>query len=222
LCLKLKFSRIDFLTVKTKAELSDKQIIMSRPIRTAFRSATKARSSLSKQILPNLPRATSFRYSSGTSSGDRTGFPDGRRLLTTLAVGGAVLGAALYYADSQGYFKDLFDKRTVATRYANAQELQSAIRELQDAFPEKNRVQTDPDALGTYGDTPHSYHTGRSHAVIVSARSTEDVIKVVNISRKYKVPIVPYASATSLEGHIAGVSSVLKYYIGLELIEVSP
>jgi D-lactate dehydrogenase (cytochrome) len=39
----------------------------------------------------------------------------------------------------------------------------------------------------------------------VAATSTEDVVKVVNISRKYKVPIIPFGVGNSLEGHFAGV-----------------
>ena len=39
----------------------------------------------------------------------------------------------------------------------------------------------------------------------VRPKSTEDVVKVINIARKYRVPIVPYSGATSLEGHFSGV-----------------
>ncbi|KAH9934931.1 FAD-linked oxidase-like protein [Fomitopsis serialis] len=42
------------------------------------------------------------------------------------------------------------------------------------------------------------------HSVAVRPQSTEDVVKIVNIARKYRVPIVPYSGATSLEGHFSG------------------
>jgi FAD/FMN-containing dehydrogenase len=42
----------------------------------------------------------------------------------------------------------------------------------------------------------------------VHPKSTEDVVKIVNIARKYRVPIVPYSGATSLEGHFSGVDAM--------------
>lgn len=35
--------------------------------------------------------------------------------------------------------------------------------------------------------------------------STDDVVKVVKVSRKYRIPITPYSGGTSLEGHFGGV-----------------
>lgn len=40
----------------------------------------------------------------------------------------------------------------------------------------------------------------------VRPKSTEDVVKIVNLARKHRVPIIPYSGATSLEGHFSGVS----------------
>lgn len=40
--------------------------------------------------------------------------------------------------------------------------------------------------------------------VVVFAQSTEDVVIAVNVSRKYRVPIIAYSGATSLErNHVA-------------------
>lgn len=49
----------------------------------------------------------------------------------------------------------------------------------------------------------------------VRPRSTEDVVKVVDVARQYRIPVVPYSGATSLEGHFSGVrpSSVLSHFI---------
>ena len=47
---------------------------------------------------------------------------------------------------------------------------------------------------------------GSSPTVVVYPNSTEDVVKIVNISRKYRMPIVPYSGATSLEGQYRAVS----------------
>jgi hypothetical protein len=43
----------------------------------------------------------------------------------------------------------------------------------------------------------------------VRPRSTLDVVKVVKIARKYRVPITPYSGATSLEGQFSGVGVML-------------
>jgi hypothetical protein len=40
---------------------------------------------------------------------------------------------------------------------------------------------------------------------VVYPTSTEDVVKIVNVARKYRMPIVPYSGGTSLEGHFTGV-----------------
>jgi D-lactate dehydrogenase (cytochrome) len=40
---------------------------------------------------------------------------------------------------------------------------------------------------------------------VVYPDSTEDVVKIVNVAKKYHMPIIPYSGGTSLEGHFAGV-----------------
>jgi hypothetical protein len=52
---------------------------------------------------------------------------------------------------------------------------------------------------------------GWPHSVVVYPDSTEDVVKIVNVARKYRMPIVPYSGGTSLEGHFAGVSTHLPH-----------
>ncbi len=43
--------------------------------------------------------------------------------------------------------------------------------------------------------------------------STEDVVKIVNVARKYRMPIVPYSGGTSVEGHFAGVRNHHPYIL---------
>lgn len=81
------------------------------------------------------------------------------------------------------------------------------MQELQVVLP--NQVDVDSLAIEAYGFSPHTYLPGSPHAVDVAVTSTEDVVKVVNISRKYKVPIVPFGVGSSLEGHFAGVGPSL-------------
>ena len=92
-------------------------------------------------------------------------------------------------------------------KYGGPKEVQQAIKELQAALP--SQVRTDPLTVEAYGSSPHTYFPGSPHAVYVAATSTDDVVKVVNISRRYKVPIIPFGVGNSLEGHFVGVSPSL-------------
>lgn len=100
-----------------------------------------------------------------------------------------------------------------AHQYASKQEIQQAIQELRKALPEEGLVLTDPDSLKLYGHSDNSYHPTSPHSVIVRPRGTEDVVHIVNVARKYRVPLVPYSGATSLEGHFSGVRSVLRWLL---------
>jgi len=50
---------------------------------------------------------------------------------------------------------------------------------------------------------------GSPHSIVVHVRTTEDVVKVVKISKRYLVPIVPYSGGTSLEGNLSAVRNLL-------------
>jgi len=105
-------------------------------------------------------------------------------------------------------------------KYGGQKEVQQAIKELQAALPSQVRV--DILTVEAYGSSPYNYLPGLPHAVHVAATSTEDVVKVVNISRKYKVPIIPFGGGNSLEGQFTGVSppSLAELYIWFEMQEI--
>jgi hypothetical protein len=103
---------------------------------------------------------------------------------------------------------DNLDPWTFVAQYASPDEIKLAISELRKVLPAKSQVDTNPDDLRIYGSSDNSYHPTSRHSVVVHAHSTEDVVHVVNISRKFKVPIIAYGGATSLEGHFSGVSSL--------------
>ncbi|KAG6379222.1 D-lactate dehydrogenase cytochrome oxidoreductase [Boletus reticuloceps] len=96
---------------------------------------------------------------------------------------------------------------SLASSYGSPDDVEEAIKELRHAFPGQHRVQTNKDSLERYGSSENSYHPSSPHTVIVHVKSTQDVVTVVNISRKYRVPLVPYSGATSLEGHYSGYPS---------------
>ncbi|KAF8991636.1 FAD-linked oxidase-like protein [Cyathus striatus] len=79
----------------------------------------------------------------------------------------------------------------------------AAIAELKTLFPDED-VSTDAADLHSHGFSENDYHPDVPHSVIVYPRSTEDVVKIVKVANKYRMPITPYSGATSLEGHYRG------------------
>ncbi|KAI4521192.1 hypothetical protein K525DRAFT_201887 [Schizophyllum commune Loenen D] len=89
--------------------------------------------------------------------------------------------------------------------YGSPEDFQKAIHELRDAFGDL--VSTEPDVLLQHGMSPYQQEPGKPHAVVVSPRTTEEVVKVVKIATKYRMPVVPYGGATAIEGHFHGASA---------------
>ncbi len=50
-----------------------------------------------------------------------------------------------------------------------------------------------------------SYHRSVMPDAVAFARSTEDVVEIVRICARHRVPIIPYGTGTSLEGHVAAL-----------------
>jgi D-lactate dehydrogenase (cytochrome) len=50
-----------------------------------------------------------------------------------------------------------------------------------------------------------SYHPSAPPDAVAFARSTEEVSAIVKICARHKVPVIPYACGTSLEGHVAAL-----------------
>ncbi|KAI5894164.1 uncharacterized protein SCHCODRAFT_02688172 [Schizophyllum commune H4-8] len=90
--------------------------------------------------------------------------------------------------------------------YGSPEDFQRAINELRDAFGD-DLVSTEPDVLLQHGMSPYQQEPGKPHAVVVSPRSTEEVVKIVKIATKYRMPVVPYGGATAIEGHFHGASA---------------
>ncbi|TFY61815.1 hypothetical protein EVG20_g6914 [Dentipellis fragilis] len=123
------------------------------------------------------------------------------RALTVAA--SLVFGSSIALAACAFYFR----AGTQKTSYATPAELSRAISELQVRLPGAQKVVTDVEVVRAYGASDNSYHPSSPHAVVVRPESTEDVVAIVNIARKFRVPITAYSGATSLEGHFAGYPS---------------
>src|SRR5690625_5740442 len=50
-----------------------------------------------------------------------------------------------------------------------------------------------------------SYHAGFPPDAVAFAQSTEEVVEIVRLCNEYRIPIVPFGTGTSLEGHIAAL-----------------
>ena len=148
--------------------------------------------------------------SSNTRGGVSSALPT-----STIVVGLVGIGSAAYaYGLGLGNGRATAPPQVVSpykSKYGGPEEVQQAIGELRAALP--GQVRTDPLTVEAYGSSPHTYQPSLPHAVYVTATSTDDVVKVVNISRKYKVPIIPFGVGNSLEGQFAGVSPSLIWLV---------
>ncbi len=155
-------------------------------------------------------------------------------LLTSLTTG--LLGYAI--ARSGSLAGTDIDKQPQPS-YGSPEDFQRAITELKEIFgPEEDSpgdlVSTNSDVLHDHGFSTFIYHEGMTsfffpsvasrkanrqlvgmlHSVVVFPRSTEDVVKVVKIATKYRMPVIPYSGATNLEGHTRGVSINVSFFYG--------
>ncbi|TFK29816.1 D-lactate dehydrogenase cytochrome oxidoreductase [Coprinopsis marcescibilis] len=154
-------------------------------VRSRSYSSTPPKPSL---LLQYCPWSSAFRGSLGA-----------RAFLQAIAYSLIIVGG-LQYANIERSVSPNLE----TTQYGSVEDVKKAIEELRVAFNDPQAVATDPESLKIYGSSEHSYHPISPHAVIVRPKSTDDVVKVVNIARRYRVPIVPYSGATSLEGHFSG------------------
>lgn len=65
----------------------------------------------------------------------------------------------------------------------------------------EDRISLDDDELEQRGKEMSGYATPSNPQVVVWPDTTEDVSEILKIANKHKIPVVPYAAGTSLEGH---------------------
>lgn len=93
-------------------------------------------------------------------------------------------------------------------QYGDAADFAKALKEMQKAL-KPEQVSTDKAVLTDHGGSNHHHHSAVPHRAVIYPSSTEDVVAIVNTCRKYRIPIVPFAGGTSLEGHTSGVRTLL-------------
>ncbi|KII88916.1 hypothetical protein PLICRDRAFT_53420 [Plicaturopsis crispa FD-325 SS-3] len=128
----------------------------------------------------------------------------GYKTLGAFVLGSAVALGAGILALRNGYALPGGPPSSTESKYGSLDDAQAAIAELRKALPSKEAIDVDIETLRLYGFSENSYHPSSPHSVVVRPRTTEDVVKVVNISRKYRIPIVAFSGGTALEGHFSG------------------
>ncbi|KAF8558658.1 hypothetical protein OG21DRAFT_1595268 [Imleria badia] len=161
---------------------------------------------VSRSFRPPSLRTPRSRHASTSSTLPNSRITSGVRVLLGYTIGTLAtppsLLASLGLARLQASTED--DEPT----YGTSEDFQKAIQELRDTFSnqghESGVVSTDPDDLHVHGFSVNDYHPGALHTVVVYPRSTEDVINIVKIATKYRMPVTPFSGGTSLEGNFRG------------------
>jgi D-lactate dehydrogenase (cytochrome) len=84
-----------------------------------------------------------------------------------------------------------------------ASEIAPVLEQLRARFGD--RFSTTPAVLARHGQD-ESYHTPMPPDGVVFANSTEEVAEVVRLCAAHHVPVIPFGTGTSLEGHIGALS----------------
>ncbi|TFK85448.1 hypothetical protein K466DRAFT_566602 [Polyporus arcularius HHB13444] len=92
------------------------------------------------------------------------------------------------------------------TQYGSPQDFKKAIEELRTLFPDEDAVTTDVEDLEAHGYSENDYHPCSQPTVVVYPTSTDDVVKIVKTAVKYRMPVIPYSGATSVEGNFRAPS----------------
>ncbi len=79
----------------------------------------------------------------------------------------------------------------------------AAIAELRTLLGD--RLSTAPAVCEQHG-RDESYHASSPPDAVAFAETTEEVSAIVRICARHKLPVIPYAAGTSLEGHVAALS----------------
>ncbi|KAI0769805.1 FAD-linked oxidase-like protein [Fomes fomentarius] len=139
-------------------------------------------------------------YASSTTATSTNGAQkQGPSAALAFAIGSVLSGALGYYlaasAGNDGAGAEF------NTQYGSPDDFRKAIEELKVALPDDDAVSTDQEDLERHGNSGFAYHPDSLPSVVVYPMATEDVVKIVKIAVKYRMPVVAYSGASSLEGH---------------------
>lgn len=90
-------------------------------------------------------------------------------------------------------------------RFGSPEDYAAAVSELKGLFDD-DHITTDEEDLAHHGGSAWTYGIALPPSAVVYPETTEDVVKIMRIATKYRVPVVPYGSGTALEGQFNAVS----------------
>lgn len=91
--------------------------------------------------------------------------------------------------------------------YGNQNACEKAYKEIEELLG-KDNVTSTQDMLDSHSDTYWNSHHAKPDerpGIVAFPASTEDVSAIAKISHKYRIPIVPFAGGTSLEGNFTPI-----------------
>ena len=68
-----------------------------------------------------------------------------------------------------------------------------------------DRLSTTDAVLGHHG-RDETYHTPHPPDVVVFPEATEEVSRIVSLCAEREIPVIPFGTGTSLEGHVAALN----------------
>ncbi|KXN82036.1 D-lactate dehydrogenase [cytochrome], mitochondrial [Leucoagaricus sp. SymC.cos] len=180
-----------------------------RPLYTRFlsqRGPANHSSSISSSKIDNPPQNPEFPGHRTHRNENASAGLTSKGVLVLAFLASGLIGFGLARSD---FLNSGIKSVTLTTGYGSPEDFRQAIQELKETFgPEETApgdlVTTNPDVLHDHGFSALVYHEGIPHSVVVFPRSTEDVVKIVRVATKYRMPVIPYAGATNLEGHTRG------------------
>ncbi|KAF8754135.1 FAD linked oxidase [Rhizoctonia solani] len=158
-----------------------------------------------RQLRPTAQRAlTTSRGLATSGPAPRRGFGRGLVLAGTAIVAGSVgYGVA---QEPQHDHRSTYRRRItkLPDNYGSEEDFRRGVEELRSHFTENGTFSVNPDVLHEHGFSVNSYHEGAPHSVVVYPQSTDDVVLIMKVATRYRMPVTPYSGGTNLEGGTRG------------------
>ncbi|KAH7341828.1 FAD-linked oxidase-like protein [Rhizoctonia solani] len=170
------------------------------------RLITSTAQNMQRQLRPTVQRIFTASRSLATSAGAAPK----RGLRRTLALAGtAIVAGSVGYGvaqEPQHDHRSSYQRRVteLPDKYGSEEDFRRGIEELRSHFTEPGTFSINPDVLHEHGFSVNSYHEGAPHSVVVYPQSTDDVVLIMKVATRYRMPVTPYSGGTNLEGGTRG------------------
>ena len=178
------------------------------PVRFKAPFCSTARTQAATRRLPNgnvHPRLSSSSASISSSSSSTLLIASLASVLS-LGAGYLLFSSSTRSSSVSAAQHDGRPKSSPTTSKTPGYDYDAAVSELRKSFP-ASAFSNDETELDLHTHSSWSYHpSSHPHSLIIYPTSTDDVVKLVQIASRYKVPLVPFAGGTSLEAHFSAPS----------------